>query len=56
LRRRETSEASIGYFIKGLFDFVPVALTVVLIVVVIRKFDDVLNLQVPGLGLVLQWH
>ena len=39
-----------GYFIKGLLIFVPVALTVTLIIWVINKFDDILNLQVPGLG------
>jgi len=40
-----------GYFIKGLFVFVPVALTVGLIVIVIKRFDNLLNLPVPGLGL-----
>jgi len=40
----------LGYFIKGLLVFVPVALTVTLIIWVINKFDALLNLQVPGLG------
>jgi uncharacterized membrane protein len=32
---------------------VPVALTVTLIIWIINKFDDILNLQVPGLGFVI---
>ena len=40
----------LGYFIKGLLVFVPVALTVTLIIWVINKFDALLHLQVPGLG------
>ena len=43
----------LGYFIKGLLVFVPVALTVTLIIWVINKFDDILNLQVPGLGFII---
>jgi len=42
-----------GYFVKGLLVFVPVALTVTIIVVVIRKFDGLLNLPIPGLGSVI---
>lgn len=40
----------LGYFIKGLLVFVPAALTVTIIFVVIKKFDGLLNLRVPGLG------
>jgi len=43
----------LGYFIKGLLIFVPVVLTVTIIVVLIKKFDGLLNLQVPGLGSVI---
>ena len=40
----------LGYFMKGLLVFVPVALTVALVVWVINKFDGLLNLPIPGLG------
>ena len=40
----------LGYFIKGLLIFVPAALTVTIVVLVIKKFDGLLNLPVPGLG------
>jgi uncharacterized membrane protein len=40
----------LGYFIKGLLVFVPAALTVTIIVWVIRAFDGLLNLPIPGLG------
>ena len=43
----------LGYFIKGLLVFVPVALTVTIIVWVIKKVDSLLNLPVPGLGLAI---
>ena len=40
----------LGYFMKGLLVFIPVALTVALVVWVINKFDGLLNLPIPGLG------
>jgi uncharacterized membrane protein len=42
----------IGYFLKGLLVFVPAAITVWVVVVVIQKFDSFLNIPIPGLGLV----
>ncbi len=40
----------LGYFVKGLLVFVPAALTVTIVVWVIRKFDGFLDLPLPGLG------
>jgi len=40
----------LGYFLKGLLVFVPAALTVIIIVMVIGKFDSLFHLPIPGLG------
>jgi len=42
-----------GYFMKGLLVFIPAALTVVIIVWAIKKFDSLLNLPYPGLGSII---
>ncbi|MCE5340282.1 MAG: DUF502 domain-containing protein [Planctomycetaceae bacterium] len=42
----------IGYFLKGLLVFVPAAITVLIVVFVIKKIDSFLNIPIPGLGLV----
>ncbi len=41
----------IGYFLKGLLVFVPAAITVLVVVVAIQKFDQLLSIPIPGLGL-----
>ena len=43
----------ISYFLKGLLVFVPAALTVLIVVLVVKKFDRLLNLPIPGLGFVI---
>jgi uncharacterized membrane protein len=43
----------VNYFLKGLLVFVPAALTVFTIVLVFRKLDGMLNIPIPGLGLVI---
>lgn len=43
----------INYFFKGLLVFVPAALTVFAIVMVISKIDGLLRIPIPGLGLVI---
>src|SRR3989338_3285502 len=43
----------ISYFLKGLLVFVPAALTVIIVVLVVKKFDSLLNLPIPGLGFVI---
>jgi len=42
----------IGYFLKGLLVFVPAAITVLIVIFVIKKIDSFLNIPIPGLGLV----
>lgn len=41
----------IGYFLKGLLVFVPAAVTVLIIVAAIKKFDSLLHFPIPGMGL-----
>ena len=43
----------VSYFLKGLLVFVPGALTVFAIVLVFTKLDGLLNIPIPGLGLVI---
>ncbi|MFA5293555.1 MAG: DUF502 domain-containing protein [Phycisphaerae bacterium] len=42
----------IGYFLKGLLVFVPAAVTVWIVVIVIKKFDGFLKIPIPGLGFI----
>lgn len=42
-----------NYFLKGLLVFVPAAVTVFAIVWVFTKVDGLLNVRIPGLGLVI---
>ncbi len=41
----------IGYFLKGLLVFVPAAVTVLIVVVAIKKFEALLKFPIPGMGL-----
>lgn len=50
MEKRESVKLLFGYFIKGLLVFVPAALTITIIVWVVKKFDGLLNLPIPGLG------
>ncbi len=43
----------IGYFLKGLFYVVPIAVTVYVIVYLIVLFDGLVNLNIPGLGILV---
>ena len=42
-----------NYFLQGLLVFVPVAVTVFAIILVFTKIDGLLNVPIPGLGLII---